>query len=347
MDYKISDQELTKFANDMVRKDIKFPIIKDKEKFPAIIFALDNQLEELYKQKKVFLPNFTNTKSIAVFTDYSGEHSDSKFITYSFLISEYDSLGMYDKAIRKIRTQYKLDNPYKEIAFKDLHYGPLKRALREILRGADFLINGLLFTFIVDKNAITIFAGNTKKSLIENHKIFERYKLNFWKPEVIEKLLRIIHIISYLCALLTFKDQKLFWMTDNDSIFQNENQTKYIGKVFEALIDHYTGKHFLSKIGYATQFNKIGFMDFNIFLSLSDLIAGSISDYYKNTINEKKPKVSNDSVVKIIEWLCHDGLLLKKLNFKIDVADKNNLTTSFVKFEYIKEQPKAKKIYII
>ena len=50
--------------------------------------------------------------------------------------------------------------------------------------------------------------------------------LGEWKREVAERLLRLTHLAAFLTALLAHNGQKLFWMTDNDSICPNEDAHK-------------------------------------------------------------------------------------------------------------------------
>jgi hypothetical protein len=236
----ISKEELNAFANSLVRKDLRLPSLPKDSGFPWYTSDLDSSLASyLNEKKRLLLPSFHLTKTISVFSDYGGEHPQSSYETYSFLFSEYDSFQMFSQEMRNIRSKHGLSDPYKEIEFKDLHYGPIKRALPDILNAANHLINGLMYTLIIDKRIGTIFGPDTPEMHSFIQQTFKEANIDFWKPKVREKNLRILHSIAYFLRLLSFKGQKLFWMTDHDAIVANPSQLKTTSLILKSIIDQY------------------------------------------------------------------------------------------------------------
>jgi hypothetical protein len=52
-------------------------------------------------------------------------------------------------------------------------------------------------------------------------KLLEDMGLGGREPREVEKLLRIVHMVAYLIALLGVDGQKIFWMSDHDAICAN------------------------------------------------------------------------------------------------------------------------------
>ena len=105
----VDRKEIKAFARKMVRKDLSLPLLKSSSDFPWFIKELDNHLEWYDKvQKKLLVPNFEMAKTIAILSDYGGQHQTSPYETYSILFGEYDSFGMFEKEMHKIRSQYGL-----------------------------------------------------------------------------------------------------------------------------------------------------------------------------------------------------------------------------------------------
>lgn len=81
-------------------------------------------------------------------SDYSGDHKESKFRTYCYLIVDGDHSPQWPVYRRKFRTEFLLDG--RRMSFKGLNDGQRRRALVPFLETADFL-NGHLVGLIVTK----------------------------------------------------------------------------------------------------------------------------------------------------------------------------------------------------
>ncbi|WZB75511.1 hypothetical protein WJ972_03785 [Achromobacter insuavis] len=205
-------------------------------------------------RKELLLPNLRDeNSSIAIYSDYGGESHNSKYLTYSFLICAWDQTGAFHASMQKIREKFKLNEPFKEISFKDFRYGPISRALDDYLKNLSNLVNGLLLTVVIEKSVGSVFGEEEKSAHQFITKTLGDAGFGSWKPDVAEKILRIVHFPAYLVALLSKPGQNVFWMTDHDSIAPTEEQHKKVLNLFGNLLPHYC-KHELGTISGAVPF---------------------------------------------------------------------------------------------
>ena len=186
---------------------------------------------------------------------------------------------------------------------------------------------GLLFTLIIEKGAASLVphASETKE-------ILEGLKQNGfgeWKPTVVEKLLRACHVSAYLVALLASKGQKVFWMTDHDAIAANERLAAYWLKLFGNLLSHYCREE-PSFIGGGRPFDGKRLETLDL-LSSADMVAGCFEHYFTRTLDGHEDM--KEEVGKVLRWLCHDGILLKKQAVTIMKADTGGVMAGSVNLE--------------
>lgn len=339
----IESFDVEKFANELILKDPPIPLIANAQEAPFFIQFIEAMLLESKKRRDLLLPNLHNhIESVAVFSDYSGESSKEKFATYSFTFVGWNALYYYFEKQRRIREQYGLNEPYKEIAFKSLGYSPLEKALPELLEAAE-LIPGLLFTMVVNKSIISIIGENNKDGLNEITSILKDYGLGEWENKTAEKLMRIVHTVAYWLTVLTKEDQKVFWMTDDDSIAANRKRKDALGNLFCRLLRFYSNSRQFPTIGYATPFDRQN--NLNDLISISDLVAGSIASYFSAIHTQKDPMIK-DTSDKILIWLCNQGLGLKRLTVLFDLDSCGTVKGSILKFSPKNENLEAEFIPI-
>lgn len=294
----------------LVRPDLN--IIPDTEEYPWIIREFQKKLQAMERRHELLLPDIRKeNESVAVFSDYGGESSDSQYNTYSFLVCAWNQTGPFKKHMDIVREEAGLNNPFKEIAFKDFRYGPIKRALPKYLSGLSNLVNGYLLTVVISKDVPSIFGGGNKKAARQElSRALDENKLGGWKPDVAEKLLRITHFSAYLVALLSRPGHKVFWMTDNDSIAVTEEHHNHTLSVFANILQRYC-KHELSVIGGSTPFeeNDHGTLDL---LSAADIVAGSVEHYLTRAKASGDELNIKDEANQVLAWLTGQGVLLKK-----------------------------------
>jgi len=317
---------LVELADKYTLKNPSLPLLTDSNIYNPYVKNLDEKLTSLHKNHRtLLLPNFHNSETVAVFSDYGGEHKECNFHTYSFLFCTFEFMNMYNEQIKNIRAAYGLLKPYKEIAFKNVSsYGPLKRALSDILDCANNLINGLLVTVVVDKRIHQLFGLQNKEFKNKIYSDLKANSLNVWKDKILEKLLYIVNTICYFTKLLSVKDQKFFWMTDNDAIIGNKVQEEACMNIMYGTLRYFLGDDYLKIFQYAKPFDENCEYDFTSLLSIPDLVAGALSDYFQHTKSIKEPMIGKDETDLIMDFISRQGILLKKysimFNFESDTS---------------------------
>jgi hypothetical protein len=244
-----------------------------------------------------YLPDFSEDKGLFILSDFGGEHKGADFSTYSFLICSADKRSVFEQEVIAIRKKYKLDKPWKELGYKDLGYGPIKRALDEVLDAADKLTHGLLLTISIDKNIESIFGIDKKEAHSEIVEKLKENDLGKWKGNEAEKLLRVCHPIALFLSVLGKNGQKLLWMCDHDSINEDGKERDF--------------SHTQLAFGHTlAMYSDAGTSDL---LSLTDFSAGAIQEVLQNEFMEKEINVSEEKS-KIIKWLGKESNFLKKVN---------------------------------
>ncbi len=338
------NEELTQIANRLTLKNISLPVKLSTPVNPILFKIYNDCFESRETRKDLLLPNFSETDTVAIFSDYGGEIGNSKYLTYTFTFVNYDLLGLFGSEISKIRKKYRLNDPYKEVSFKDLRYGPINRALDDYLSLIDFAVHGLVFTVIVDRSITSLLGDNSVETQKKAAEELEANGFGHWKPKSAEKLQRIIMTIAYLTRLLVPSGKKIFWMTDEDSIVANSKLLNSTGRIFNNAIHQFDDVSY-DLVGYATPFEKGKDPLFLDLLSISDLVAGSIEHYFtrKTVLDNLTIK---DGANKILMWHAHQGFGLKKLSLVI-TSENEGLLGRFVDFKLVEppDNPEYINIY--
>lgn len=328
---KFNNKDMTKLVNELILKTVPLPILKKGISSPVFIQILEDLLIKLHKDKRLLLPNFhENVNTIAVFSDYGGESQKSSYLTYSFLFVAYDALYYLLNHMAKLRRDHGLMDPYREICFKNKGYGPIHRILDDWLKIGD-CIPGLLLTLLVPKNVISLIGKNEKKDIYNLTTILQKHGYGDWKPNVVEKMMRILHLIAYCCALLSKQGHKIFWMTDDDSIAPNKEKTKAMYKVFRNVLDIYAPDKYRSVFVARPFENVSGKQNICDLLSYPDFVAGSIEAYFSNCYETKNPSIKEEAH-ELLLWLVQQGFGMKKLTVSLRADDSGNLQPSIVEF---------------
>jgi hypothetical protein len=107
-------------------------------------------------------------------------------------------------------------------------------------------------------------------------KILEDVGLGGRGSREVEKLLRIVHMVAYLIALLGVDGQKILWMSDHDATCANPKQHESMMAVLQRVLAIYSRPGVTYPLlGGALPF-KPRSVEMNDLLSLSDVVAGSI-----------------------------------------------------------------------
>jgi hypothetical protein len=324
---------LVELANDLVWKDCDLNLLRHRpiSEYPLISQALQSQLTRSNARGKLLLPNLSafGNASVAVFSDYSGEGA-GHYDVYSALVCSYGLTSPFSRHMRAVRAAHGLCN--KEIEFKDFGMGKLRAALPEYLLALDG-VPGFLCTLVVDKKLKSLFgAGDaTPKQLSA---MLRAGNLGDWKPDTAEKLLRVVHLVAFLAALLTHNGQRILWMTDHDAISPNQEMHNCALSLFERVLRIYVRPGYsFSVIGGAVPFVERSLEMLDL-LSASDVAAGSIAQYFTKRDSMRHENLAvKQGADDVLRWLAHDGIGLKKATFILRRGPCESIETATVEFK--------------
>jgi len=300
-------REIQALANRLTMRPVRFPEFRAGVFYPPLTRLIDAAFREAHRNDRLLLPELRrDVKTLAIFSDYSGDSNSSDYYIYSFLVAAYDHLALFRETIQDLRADHMRKKPTKEISFKDLRYGPIARMVPDFLNAASNLVPGLLFTLIVPKQIQTLtgIGGSGGPSVIALS--IEQSGLGRWKPRVAERLLRIAHTAAYLVALLS---------ADHDSILPDPERASLAMELFSRHLGSYTANTY-GTFGHAMPFPDREEMYLYDLLSLTDLAAGAMDHHFTR---QNRP-VSDKSSIKaepILKWLSGDGIALRRFSMVI------------------------------
>jgi hypothetical protein len=103
----------------------------------------------------------------------------------------------------------------------------------------DSYVLGFLLTVVVDKRVTSLFGPNKRGAKLDLANFLQSCGLGDWKPDVAEKLVRVVDIGAFLVGLLASSGQKIFWMTDDDAICANEILHRHALELFKKAVSMY------------------------------------------------------------------------------------------------------------
>jgi hypothetical protein len=315
---------------------------ENRAEMPGIAHFLEGGFKARDKERKLLLPDLRAlcNSTIGIYSDYAGE-STGQYLTYSFLVCAFGSLGPFNDKMAQLRKNAAVGN--KEIAFKDFRMGQLRRMLPEYLRLTNSYISGLVFTLVVDKSIPSLFGPGGPETQQIAADALEQCGYGSLVPKVAEKLFRVVHVTAFLLALLGHAGQKVFWMTDNDAIAESSNKHQQLLTVLNHVLPLYTTKQF-SFIGGARPFQPRAFEHLDL-LSVADITAGAVAQTLSSieTLGHDKAEVK-DGGQDVLRWLCHNSITLKK--FCMVVRPDANGIVGFGPVDFEARIPIADEIFI-
>ena len=277
------------------------------------------------------LPDFSDDETIAVMSDFSGEHKGAHFNTYSFLILAYNKVGPFMAQVEELRRKHGLIDPYSEFAFKDLGFGPRSRALPEFLRLVDNFIHGAVITIAIDKQIDTVFGRSKKEAypLIEEQ--LSAMGLGKWKGAAGEKVLRVCHSIAIFTTLTTRENQRLLWYCDNDVINENarDRQFEDTQNIFVRALSMYC-RHTFDLVGFGKSFDDKSHLD--DLLSIPDFAAGVVQDLLQAHKTGEDNVPGGEEKKALLRWIATQGRFLSKITIQIGRLPNGEFGSGVVEF---------------
>ncbi len=300
--------ELVVFANRTLRRDPPLPLLDDRGA-PAFLQVLDEQLTTYHASGDLLLPDLREAESVTVLSDYGGEHKEAQYRTYSFLFTASDFVLPLLEGVREIRERHRLEI---EIAFKERRFGPLRRALPEILNLVD-RTPGLLFTLAVDRKVTSIIDRNSREGARRVAEAFAELGVAEWDRDRYEKVARILHCCTYFLGLLGRDGHRVFWMTDHDAIAAGERQQQALLALLAKMAGQYGPRRF-DRFGFTPPFlaraDRPLAADVSELLAAADLAAGAICELLGDYDAAGELRISERSE-SIARWLARPTLMQK------------------------------------
>jgi hypothetical protein len=163
----------------------------------GIFKIIDDGIRKLVEQNPNSFPDLRSTSTILITSDYSGEHSGSRYQVLSFLFTNIERCQQWEEKRTKLRA--KMLSNKRRMSFKGLNDKQKQRALAPFLEAAN-TIPGLVFTVAIDSTIKSLFEGPAPLDL--NNPDFAAFRK--WKSKTLEKASIAIHFISFLLEQFKF-----------------------------------------------------------------------------------------------------------------------------------------------
>lgn len=211
-----------------------------------------------------------NGSLINIFSDYSGQHKTSKYEVLSALYVDLDASRNWALNQRLLRQKFLPDG--RRMAFKSLNDRYRQKALVPFLDAANSIV-GLLVTLIINKTINNLCVG---KSDFEKAKTSLDLKLQ-WRVRDLERTLRVTHLIGLLIGGLSRPHQNIYWISDEDSIFANQELTQELSVILGKITGFYV-QHELGELGLGTTAIDPGDRFEEDAAAIADLTAGGMAE---------------------------------------------------------------------
>ena len=158
-------------------------------------------------------------KEIIIATDSSGLHRENPFEVMGFVIYDFDASVRWEILRQSIRRNILKDS--RRMAFKNLEENIRQKALPAFLQAANQMI-GLCLCVAINKQISHLGGGRKFYDQLMKEGILKAS----WTFDSFERMARMTHFISLLIAGLCSKDQNVFWVSDEDEMFESAKKSE-------------------------------------------------------------------------------------------------------------------------
>lgn len=147
-----------------------------------------------------WLPDLRQGDELLITSDYGGDTRDHSYHVYSFVLLNRTTYLHWNEDRLRVREETGLDN--RTMAYNRMNDVFRRRALEPFLTAAGRFA-GVSITFLLDKRLPSMFDEERRLD-------FSRFDLaaySHWDRNTFEKLLRIIHFVSFITAGLSGRGQ--------------------------------------------------------------------------------------------------------------------------------------------
>ena len=167
-------------------------------------------------------------------TDYVFSNKQSSFDVIGVLLATPESSFGWESHRNKVRDT--ILGPKRRMGFKSLGDRIRRRAYLPFLRAAD-CIDGVVFTVGLDPSISKHFVfGPSELELAHSRP----WLVRSWKYTQLGRMATIAHFLAFFVAGLSTPRQNLFWISDEDDIFANQDFARDTGTLFTKFLNAYS-----------------------------------------------------------------------------------------------------------
>ena len=242
--------------------------------------AIGKGLEMLENEQGAIFPNLRETRGLGLACDFSGQHQESAFNTYSFLLFDLERQQEWDQARQRVRSELIQDS--RRFSYKNLRDNVQWHALEPFLDAAGQL-PGLLVNVIAHKGFPLDFVFEAGFNIA---RFEDTSRFNDWPVMTVAKAAWVVHIAALLVAGFAAPDQHLLWFIDQDELVENQPRVDTLSSSFQDVASDYLSFN-LGSFVIITAAADPGHRKIEDVLSIADLAAGAWSDMF-NTVRSAK-----------------------------------------------------------
>lgn len=291
---------------------------------------LNKQIREQTDGHPDLLPDFDPSQPLLAFSDYSGSHAGASFDAYSFLLIQPDALARWQPIRKAVRLG--LGMSHRRMSFKGLEDGVKARALVPWLRMFQEM-PGFLATVLVEK---TLGPLGSVDQLQRDEPVYGAVK-----RQVLERMLRVCHLLSVFIGGLSSPYQNLLWISDQDEIAPNPGRLALLTKTFARVCSAYV-PHPLGHLRCGTTLLDNGTLDTEDLTSLPDLVAGTLAELHTHRVHDRltasgglfvpPPEGLTPKTQLILSWLATTGQPMRRMTFTLTGQEGGLLTVRTLAF---------------
>lgn len=294
--------------------------------------------QSIYKsetQDKYLLPDIRRGSIIFVASDYSGENDLADYQSLSFLFADLEGCAIWEKRRQQLRQQFLPQG--RRMAFKNLNDKHRKRALASFLSAAN-TIPGLSASILIDKRIESLFEDSDKL----NRSRPELQPYAHWTTASLEKMFRVVHLVSLFVAGLSRQNQDVMWITDEDDIAANEARLRELTTIWGNTLSQYLA-HNLRHLRCGTTKSDNGSRNIEDLASIPDLVAGCLAEVITAQRKENRfpqsqlivppPENLAAKTIEIMNWFATNREPLKRLVYVIEpIENSTSLSLKRLRF---------------
>jgi hypothetical protein len=290
--------------------------LPSRESLPGFVHSLHGALQQLRDDQGIALPDFSSSRRLMAFSDYSAR--DAEWNTAAFLFTPLESMIGFGSKLDDVRRAHRIGDR-RQFEYKSLKDKLRWRALPAWLEAFDQL-PGVVFVLLVQKEIVAALDGNTGQPSEDLVAFLRDQGFGDWSQtasgsKLAEHALRAVHAVAYWHALLAGPSVELQWLTDNDEIIAGPVRRASVKKLLPNVMQLYCGRP--TGCAVATEADANG-GDFIHFLSIPDLMAAAVLQHQRGTDTGAMDAIAKAAAV--MQWF-NEPSSLTKVCLRLSLVD--------------------------